>query len=127
MKIVVSILVFLMLFAACSKKRAFNVDNIMESKIKFDLTQLDKDGLSGPDDGKRSISYEFCIPDNKINRDKVKKIDISIQFTKAMGRSMCGKNQILCLGNTHQPNAVKVLERLSKLTYIEKITETYFE
>ena len=71
MKIVVSILVFLMLFSACSKKRAFNVDNIMESKIKFDLTQLDKDGLSGPDDGKRSISYEFCIPDNKINRDKV--------------------------------------------------------
>ncbi len=127
MKIVVSILVFLMLFSACSKKRAFNVDNIMESKIKFDLSQLDKDGLSGPDDGKRSISYEFCIPDNKINRDKVKKIDISIQFTKAMGRSMCGKNQILCLGNTHQPNSVKVLERLSKLTYIEKITETYFE
>jgi len=127
MKIVVSILVFLMLFSACSKKRAFNVDNIMESKIKFDLTQLDKDGLSGPDDGKRSISYEFCIPDNKINRDKVKKLDKSIQFTKAMGRSMCGKNQILCLGNTHQPNAVKVLERLSKLTYIEKITETYFE
>ena len=127
MKIVVSILVFSMLFSACSKKRAFNVDNIMESKIKFDLTQLDKDGLSGPDDGKRSISYEFCIPDNKINRDKVKKIDKSIQFTKAMGRSMCGKNQILCLGNTHQPNAVKVLERLSKLTYIEKITETYFE
>jgi len=116
-----------MLFSACSKKRAFNVDNIMESKIKFDLTQLDKDGLSGPDDGKRSISYEFCIPDNKINRDKVKKIDISIQFTKAMGRSMCGKNQILCMGNTHQPNSVKVLERLSKLTYIEKITETYFE
>ena len=127
MKIVVSILVFLMLFSACSKKRAFNVDNIMESKIKFDLSQLDKDGLSGPDDGKRSISYEFCIPDNKINRDKVKKIDKSIQFTKAMGRSMCGKNQILCLGNTHQPNSVKVLERLSKLTYIEKITETYFE
>ncbi|MBL0117939.1 MAG: hypothetical protein IPP89_02910 [Saprospiraceae bacterium] len=127
MKIVVSILVFLMLFSACSKKRAFNVDNIMESKIKFDLTQLDKDGLSGPDDGKRSISYEFCIPDNKINRDKVKKIDKSIQFTKAMGRSMCGKNQILCMGNTHQPNSVKVLERLSKLTYIEKITETYFE
>ena len=127
MKIVVSILVFLMLFSACSKKRAFNVDNIMESKIKFDLTQLDKDGLSGPDDGKRSISYEFCIPDNKINRDKVKKIDKSIQFTKAMGRSMCGKNQILCMVNTHQPNSVKVLERLSKLTYIEKITETYFE
>ncbi|MBK8602282.1 MAG: hypothetical protein IPN87_03990 [Saprospiraceae bacterium] len=127
MKIVVSILVFLMLFSACSKKRAFNVDNIMESKIKFDLSQLDKDGLSGPDDGKRSISYEFCIPDNKINRDKVKKIDKSIQFTKAMGRSMCGKNQILCMGNTHQPNSVKVLERLSKLTYIEKITETYFE
>ena len=127
MKIVVSILVFLMLFSARTKKRAFNVDNIMESKIKFDLTQLDKDGLSGPDDGKRSISYEFCIPDNKINRDKVKKIDISIQFTKAMGRSMCGKNQILCMGNTHQPNSVKVLERLSKLTYIEKITETYFE
>jgi len=127
MKIVVSILVFSMLFSACSKKRAFNVDNIMESKIKFDLSQLDKDGLSGPDDGKRSISYEFCIPDNKINRDKVKKIDISIQFTKAMGRSMCGKNQILCMGNTHQPNSVKVLERLSKLTYIEKITETYFE
>ena len=127
MRIFIPILVSLVLLSACSKKRAFNVDNIMESKIKFDLTQLDKDGLSGPDDGKRSISYEFCIPDNKINRDKVKKIDISIQFTKAMGRSMCGKNQILCMGNTHQPNSVKVLERLSKLTYIEKITETYFE
>jgi len=117
----------LLLFSSCNRKKAFTVDNMMESKIKFDLDQLDSDGLTGADDGKRSISYEFCIPDNKLNRDKVKKIDKTIQFTKAMGRSMCGKNQILCMGHTHQPNAVKVLSRLAELNYVEKITETYFE
>lgn len=117
----------LLLVTSCSRKKEFSVDNMMESKIKFDLEQLDSDGLTGAEDGKRSISYEFCIPDNKLNRDKVKKIDKSIQFTKAMGRSMCGKNQVLAMGNTHQPNAVKVLNRLAELNYVEKITETYFE
>ena len=124
---IVFLIMIPILILSCQRKKAFTVDNMMDSKIKFDTEQLDSDGLTGADDGKRSISYEFCIPDNKMNRDKVKKIDKSVQFTKAMGRSMCGKNQILCMGNTHQPNAVKVLSRLAELNYVEKITETYFE
>ncbi len=114
-------------FIHCTKKKAFSVDNMMESKIKFDISQLDKNGLTGPEDGKRSIAYEFCIPDNKINRDKVKKIDRTVQFTRAMGRSLCSKNQVLCLGHTHQPNAQKVLLKLAELNYVEKIIETFYE
>jgi len=112
---------------SCHRKHVFDVDQMMDSKIKFDVQQLDKDGLTGPEDGKRSISYEFCIPDTRIYREKVKKIDPTLIFTKSMGRSMCDRTQVLCMGNTHQPNAVKVLRKLSSLSYVEKITETYFE
>ena len=31
-------------------------------KITFDMSRLDKDGLYGPPNGKRALSYEFCIP-----------------------------------------------------------------
>ncbi|MCO6460605.1 MAG: hypothetical protein J5I59_04320 [Saprospiraceae bacterium] len=121
------LLIIMAIYAACNSHKTFTVDEMMDSKIKFDLNQLDKDGLAGEEDGKHSISYEFCIPDNKMSRDKVKKIDTTIIFTKSMGRSMCDRNQILCLGNTHQPHAVKVLRKLAELKFVEKITETYFE
>lgn len=118
---------FIGMFYACNTQKKYSIDSMMSSKIKFDLNQLDKDGLAGAEDGKHSISYEFCIPDTKMNREKVSKIDTTINFTKSMGRSMCGKNQILCMGNTHQPHAVKILHQLAALNFVEKITETYFE
>ncbi|MCK5191008.1 MAG: hypothetical protein KAR12_13230, partial [Methylococcales bacterium] len=31
-------------------------------KIEFDITKLNQQGLYGPADGLRSLSYEFCIP-----------------------------------------------------------------
>ena len=33
-----------------------------QQKITFDVTSLDQDGLYGPPNGKRALSYEFCIP-----------------------------------------------------------------
>ncbi|KXK17023.1 MAG: hypothetical protein IT216_01705 [Saprospiraceae bacterium] len=117
----------ILLLAGCRDRKSFSIDNMINSKIKFDVSQLDKDGLAGSEDGKYSITYEFCIPDTRLYRDKVKKIDSTIVFTKSPGRSMCDKNQILCLGNTHQPHAVKVLNKLAGLSFVEKISETYFE
>jgi hypothetical protein len=31
-------------------------------KIKFNLNQLDEEGLQGPEGGKVALNYEFCIP-----------------------------------------------------------------
>ncbi len=115
------------LLSGCHDRKPYSVENMINSKIKFDVGQLDKEGLAGGEDGKYSITYEFCIPDTKTYRGKVKKIDNTVVFTNSPGRSMCGKNQILCMGNTHQPNAVKVLNKLSALSFVEKINETFFE
>jgi hypothetical protein len=52
---------FIGMFYACNTQKKYSIDSMMSSKIKFDLNQLDKDGLAGTEDGKHSISYEFCI------------------------------------------------------------------
>lgn len=127
MKRLIFPVVALCLLPSCYTNKPYSLKDLQESKIKFDLYQLDKDGLAGPEDGKRSITYEFCIPDMMHAREKVMKIDTSIIFTHSPGRSMCTGTQVLCMGNTHQPKAKKKLIRLSKLDFVEKISETYFE
>lgn len=50
-----------LLLSACSHLDGLLKDKVQE-KVAFDLSRLDADGLEGPADGKRSLSYEFCIP-----------------------------------------------------------------
>lgn len=97
-------------------------------KIRFDTTRLDADGLVGPVDGKRSVSYEFCIPDTTAARAEVQTIDPTARFMPGSpGRSGCARDQALVIGETHQANHLQVLNRLAALPYVTSIQESFFE
>jgi hypothetical protein len=97
-------------------------------KITFDLSSLDESGLYGPTDGKRALSYEFCIPDTVQNRAEVNRIDPTVKFfAQSPGRIGCGESENLCIGSTHQKDFRGVLQRLAELTYVQRIDESFFE
>ena len=96
--------------------------------IGFDLSQLDADGLSGPDDGKRAIDYEYCIPDTANAEAEVRAIDPTARIMAgSRGRVGCMHGQVLVLGTTHQPDFLAVLSRLAGLAYVHRIEQAYFE
>jgi hypothetical protein len=96
-------------------------------KIELDLTQLDKNGLRGPVDGKVSVSYEFCIPNTDKCKAEVKAIDPSVRLMPgSRGRIGAGKGECLCIGET-RANYRDVLKRLADLPYIKRIIECHFE
>ena len=94
-------------------------------KVTFDVTVLDAEGLAGPANGKRSIDYEFCIPEAR--EAEVKAIDPTVHTQQAPGRSGCGAGQLLAIGTTHQKNYARVLARLAALDYVSRISECYYE
>ena len=99
-----------------------------EDKVGFDINELDSQGLVGPSEGKRALSYEFCIPDSASCRWQVRHIDPSIEFYPgSRGRSQCGEGMLLCIGSTHQEDYQKVLDELAALEYVDRIEETFFE
>jgi hypothetical protein len=97
-------------------------------KITFDLSRLDKNGLLGPPNGKRALSYEFCIPNTEEHKAEVKRIDSTAQFMPGSpGRIRCDKNECLCVGSTHQKDFKGVLKNLADLEYVKRINESFFE
>ena len=97
-------------------------------KIGFDLTQLDDQGLYGPTDGKRALDYEFCIPVGEDYQNAVTAIDPSLKlFPGRSGRIGCTDQQVLAMGNTHQPRAQLVLQELANLDYIHRIERVDWE
>jgi hypothetical protein len=88
-------------------------------KIEFSLGSIDENGLIGPETGKRSQAYEFCIPPQK--KIQVLAIDPSLQFSQSPGRIKCSQQELLCIGETHQPNWRAILFGLARLDYIAKI------
>jgi hypothetical protein len=97
-------------------------------KIAFDLGRLNADGLVGPPDGLRAISYELCVPDRSECLAEVQRIDPSLELMRgARGRIGCEADQVLCLGSTHQPEWRQVLTRLADLPYVTRIAEAHFE
>jgi hypothetical protein len=97
-------------------------------KFGFDLDRLDVDGLSGPADGKTSITYEFRIPDTPENRAAVKAIDPETQISVGpRGRVDAGPGFALCIGSTHQPRYREILLALARLPFVELIQECVFE
>jgi len=94
-------------------------------KVTFDVAALDVEGLTGPPGGKRSIAYEFCIPEAR--EGEVKAIDPTVNTQKAPDRSGCGAGQLLAIGTTHQPNHKKILARLAALDYVTRISECFYE
>jgi hypothetical protein len=99
-----------------------------DSKIEFDLAQLDEDGLRGPDGGKVALSYEFKIPDTEQRKAQVRAIDPSVRFMPgSRGRVGAGGGECLCIGTTHQKNFRRVLRALADLPFSERIIECHFE
>ncbi len=100
-------------------------ENTYWEKVDFSLDQLDEEGLVGPIDGKRALTYEFCIPPEKAS--EISRIDGTAQFLRTRGRIGCTPDQVLCLGHTHQPEFRQVLRRLASLDYVVEIREVHFE
>lgn len=93
-------------------------------KIRLKLETIDAEGLTGPPGGLRAVRYEFCIPDRKECRAEVYRLDPSVEFMPgSRGRAGCGPGELLCVGNTHQPDWRAVLESLATLGYVARIEE----
>lgn len=104
-----------------------NVANSVLQKITFDLSQISPDGLIGPPDGLRSLSYEFCIPATEKHLSEVRSINPSIQVSRSRGRIGCTKAQYLCIGETHTPQWREVLMAIAKLDYVQRIDQFFGE
>ncbi len=100
---------------------------VAAAKIRFDLSFFGDAGLYGPTDGLRALDYEFCIPDRPDTVARVRGIDGSVRMHRARGRIGCAESELLCIGNTHQPGFREVLAALSRLPYVARIDQTFFE
>ncbi len=119
-------LVAALLVAACSPKAADAPAQARE--IAFDLSTLNAEGLYGPPNGLRALSYEFCIPATATHVDEVRRIDTTVVFhLRSSGRIGCGAEQYLCVGHTHQPGFRIVLEELARLDYVSRIDQSFAE
>lgn len=98
------------------------------AKIKFNIDALNAQGLQGPPDGLRSLSYEFCVPKDEAKLEQVKSIDPSIRFHEGSpGRIGCTEEEVLAIGNTHQSDFKEILLEIAGLEYVEEIREVHFE
>ena len=98
------------------------------AKVTFDLARLNTDGLQGPPDGLRTLSYEFCIPDGRQYKEQVSKIDPLVTYMcGSPGRIGCPEDECLCIGDTHRPGWRDSLRGLAELPYIDRIDESFFE
>jgi hypothetical protein len=94
-------------------------------KINLDLSQIDENGLIGPDDGRRTIAYEFCVPNDETKLSEVKAIDSSLRCTLGSpGRIGCSRDQYLCIG---EGGTRETLLKLAALDYIARIDPFYGE
>jgi hypothetical protein len=97
-------------------------------KITFDLGSLDQEGLYGLTDGKRALSYEFCIPDSEAHRLEVTRIDPTLRCAAGSpGRIGCRPGTCLCLGSTHQKDFKEVLHHLAELPFVVRIDQSVYE
>ena len=99
------------------------------SKISLDLKQFNDDGYRERPKGEfSSTNYEFCIPGNDETAKEVMAIDPTIGVYKtSKGRSGCTDKEWLCIGSTRQANFKNVILKLASLSYIRKISETFWE
>lgn len=112
-------------FTSCNLFKSKAVKHA-ESKMNFEFSKLDKKGLVK--NRGTSLAYEFCIPNKDECLDKIKEIDESIAIYKSStGRIGCGKNEILCIGETAHKDYRKILTELASLEYVKSINESFFE
>lgn len=120
--------VFLSIFLFCACKTHQAKENPAAwKKIRLDFKNLDAEGLSGKQDGKVALNYEFCIPDDPKKWKEVRRIDPSVTRQRSRGRIGCTEHQWLVIGSTHQKNYQRVLYQLACLPYVERIEQTFWE
>lgn len=127
MKLLKLSILFLMIsaLASCNLFKSKAIKHA-ESKMNFEFSKLDKKGLVK--NRGTSLAYEFCIPNKEECLDKIKAIDESIAIYKSStGRIGCGKNEILCIGETANRDYKKILTELASLEYVKSINESFFE
>lgn len=97
-------------------------------KIRFDLDQLDENGLYGPEDSRRLLRYEFCVPNDLQAIETVQAIDPTLMiYLQSPGRVGCDDMEVLAVGETHQPHYRDVLINLASLDTIERIEQFWGE
>ncbi len=116
------------MLTGCQTMPSSDTSSSAADKIAFDLDEFDDNGLYGPADGKRSLDYEFCIPEGNDYALEVKTIDSTISvFPDSPGRIGCTEDQSLVIGNTHQEDFRLVLMELANLDYVERIQRVDWE
>ena len=114
--------------ASRNTERAVVASEATSEVIRFDTGRLNSDGLMGPADGLRALSYEFCIPADEQLTELVTSIDGTVDIQRrSRGRIGCGAAEYLAIGHTHQPDFEAVLVDLSRLPFVDRIEESHFE
>ena len=94
----------------------------MSTKIHFELSEFNDDGLYGPPDGLRAAMYEFCIPARADLAAEVASTDPTVQiYAGSPGRIGCSRDEYLCIGSTGQHGFQEVLANLTQLDYVSRI------
>ena len=120
--------IFLVLLCGCATLDTYRAERNFENKVQFDFGRLDQDGLYGVSDGKRALSYEFCIPASLELAQQVMDIDPSVIIYKdSKGRVGCTDQQYLAMGDTFQKEYLVTLQQLVNLNDITRIIEVHFE
>lgn len=104
-----------------------NIENCNLDKIKFKLSIFDKNGLTGDENNKVALDYEFCVPNTPEILTKINEIDSSIKPIKGKGRTKCNSDAILLIGNSYNKDIKKILCNLSQLEYITEINQVFWE
>jgi hypothetical protein len=120
------IFVLLLAFASCSHVPSRESSDPW-SKVELDLSDIDGNGLRGPQDGRVAVSYEFAIPNTIQCKTEVKAIDASVQFMPgSAGRIGAAPHECLCIGTAGR-DFRQVLRRLAELPYVQRIIQCHFE
>lgn len=97
-------------------------------KMTFDISRISAEGLVGPPDGLRSVSYEFCIPASEKLRASVRAINTTIQhYANVRGRVGCKSNHYSGIGDSHNPRWREILLAIARLKYVQRIDESLVE
>ena len=57
----------------------------------------------------------------------MREIDGSVEMHRSRGRVGCSGGELLCIGSTHQPGYREVLDALTRLPYVTRIEQAFFE
>jgi hypothetical protein len=117
-----------LLAIGCTACAPAPVQQVPSPKVAIELANVNAEGLSGPATGLRAVHYEFCIPPEAHLAAEVRSIDPTAQLMPgSRGRIGCSGGEVLVLGNTRQQDHRSTLERLAALSYVKRITESFFE